>query len=81
MRSDDESNEPINAPHPKTDLSCYAPNSIAINFCKPASEQEVLKGTLHVLVEVSYDLLFAVIVLAHPMWVCLLTWFVFDYVP
>jgi hypothetical protein len=61
----------------KADLTCYRPGSLSINSSKPAGQQEVSRGMLQLVTDVSYDMLFAVIVIAHPVWVCLLTVFVF----
>ena len=45
------------------------------------SKHDLLEEALLVLQEVSYDVLFAGIVFAHPVWVCLLTLFMFDSFP
>ena len=60
----------------KADLTCYRPGWLSINSDEPADQQEVSRRMLQLVADVSYDMLFTVIVIAHPVWVCLLTVFV-----
>jgi len=69
-----------NSSQPGTSLTLYRRGSLTNNSGN-GSRQQASRGMLQLVGDVTYDVLFAVIVVAHPMWVFLLTWFVFEPVP